>query len=66
MLRLLNSLQVVAELNPFFREEALAAATDATLRAQRALNAQSDLATLRAAATFALADGSLPPAFSPS
>lgn len=52
VLRLLYSLEVIVALNPFLREEALAAARDAAERAQRALKSAGDLAVLSNAAHF--------------
>jgi uncharacterized membrane protein len=52
VLRLLHTLSVIAELNPFLRAVALQAAADAVERAKRALEAPSDLRALRIAADF--------------
>lgn len=52
VLRLLHSLEVISELNPFLRDEAVAAGCDAAERAQRALESPSDIAALRRATQF--------------
>ena len=53
MLRLLHSLEIMAQLNPHLRHAALAMALDAVGRAEQALSAPDDLTALRAAAQFA-------------
>lgn len=63
VLRLLYSLEVIAELNPFLRDEALAAARDAAERAESALEAPTDIEALRHAVQFTtLAMRVVPPA----
>ena len=52
VLRLLNSLEVIAEANPYLREAALATASDAVGRARKALTAEADLRALEEAARF--------------
>jgi uncharacterized membrane protein len=54
VLRLLHSLRIIAQLNPHLRDAALAAAEDATGRAERALTSPTDLKALHAAAEFAV------------
>ena len=49
VLRLLHGLEVIAETNPFLKQEAIQAAMDAVQRAERALQATSDLDALREA-----------------
>lgn len=49
VLRLLHGLEVIAEANPFLRQEAIQAATDAAQRAERALQAPSDINALHEA-----------------
>lgn len=53
VLRLLESLEVIAELNSLLRDDALAAARDAAERAMRALQSPADIAALRHAMRFA-------------
>lgn len=52
VLRLLNSLEVIAEANPYLRQAALATASDAVGRARKALTAEADLRALEEAARF--------------
>ncbi|WP_127753246.1 DUF2254 domain-containing protein [Devosia sp. 1566] len=52
VLRLLHSLEIVAELNPELRKAALTTALDAAGRAQQTLKAPGDLHALHAAAHF--------------
>jgi len=53
VLRLLNGLKIVAQLNPHFRQAALAMVGDAVGRAERALTTASDLHALECTAAFA-------------
>jgi uncharacterized membrane protein len=53
VLRLLSSLEIIAETNPLLRQAALATAQDATARAREALVAPSDIVQLEQAALFA-------------
>ncbi|MGB3335827.1 MAG: DUF2254 domain-containing protein [Devosia sp.] len=52
VLRLLYSLEVIAQLNPFLRDDALAAARDAAERAKRVLEAPTDIQALSDAMRF--------------
>jgi len=52
VLRLLHSLEIVAQLNPHLREAALTTGRDAAGRARQALGAPGDLQALHAAAEF--------------
>ena len=54
VLRLLNGLEILSQLNPHLRGAALAAAQDVAARAQHSLKAPGDLRALRAAAKFAV------------
>jgi uncharacterized membrane protein len=54
VLRLLHSLEILAQHNPHLREAALDAAQDAAGHAQRALTAPSDLQALHSASQFAV------------
>ena len=53
VLRLLRSLEILAQLNPHLRIAALSAAREALGRAERALSAPGDLRALQDAARFA-------------
>ncbi|MBE0578584.1 DUF2254 domain-containing protein [Devosia sp.] len=53
VLRLLHSLEIIAQLNPHLRQAAIGAAEDAAQRARRALKAPGDLQALHPAARFA-------------
>lgn len=63
VLRLLKSLEVIAETNPYLRQAALQTASDAIGRARNALTAEGDLRALEAAGRFACV--TLPP-FAPT
>ena len=52
MLRLLHSLEVIADANPHLRQAALDTASDAVGRARKALTAEGDLRALEEAARF--------------
>lgn len=53
VLRLLHSLEIIAQVNPHLRQAAMGAAEDAAQRARRALKAPRDLQALHPAARFA-------------